>query len=214
MTPHEGSGSTVPPVRRCRTTNVGCAVARSLRPRCHPSHHVSSSCRCRPATLEVALEDSPSGLWRTLGKRVGCKPSGVRIPHPPPRLRALSHAFRLGALRRIGRCGIREEERGTSDDGSPILRPNFRPHRARANPFESRTRVGSHTQLPAPGFERAKGIPTAPVAGAIGAGRLRLGPFHLGPFRLGPLPCALFRLGSFRPSRSDFRWRPLHHLLT
>ncbi len=30
------------------------------------------------------LEDSPSGLWRTLGKRVGCKPSGVRIPHPPP----------------------------------------------------------------------------------------------------------------------------------
>ena len=29
-------------------------------------------------------EDSPSGLWRTLGKRVGCKPSGVRIPHPPP----------------------------------------------------------------------------------------------------------------------------------
>ena len=30
-----------------------------------------------------APEDSPSGLWRTLGKRVGCKPSGVRIPHPP-----------------------------------------------------------------------------------------------------------------------------------
>ena len=33
------------------------------------------------------LEDSPSGLWRTLGKRVGCKPSGVRIPHPPPPIR-------------------------------------------------------------------------------------------------------------------------------
>src|SRR5665647_1391372 len=33
--------------------------------------------RCR------TLEDSPSGLWRTLGKRVGCKPSGVRIPHSP-----------------------------------------------------------------------------------------------------------------------------------
>ncbi len=30
------------------------------------------------------MEDSPSGLWRTLGKRVGCKPSGVRIPYPPP----------------------------------------------------------------------------------------------------------------------------------
>ncbi len=28
-------------------------------------------------------ENSPSGLWRTLGKRVGCKPSGVRIPHSP-----------------------------------------------------------------------------------------------------------------------------------
>ena len=33
--------------------------------------------RCRP------LEDSPSGLWRQLGKLVGCKPSGVRIPHSP-----------------------------------------------------------------------------------------------------------------------------------
>ena len=29
------------------------------------------------------LEDSPSGLWRTLGKRVGLTPSGVRIPYPP-----------------------------------------------------------------------------------------------------------------------------------
>lgn len=29
------------------------------------------------------LEISPSGLWRTLGKRVGCKPSGVRIPLSP-----------------------------------------------------------------------------------------------------------------------------------
>lgn len=30
------------------------------------------------------LEGSPSGLWRSLGKRVGCKPSRVRIPLPPP----------------------------------------------------------------------------------------------------------------------------------
>jgi hypothetical protein len=29
-------------------------------------------------------EDSPSGLWRSLGKRVGLTPSGVRIPYPPP----------------------------------------------------------------------------------------------------------------------------------
>ena len=31
-----------------------------------------------------ATEDSPSGLWRSLGKRVGLTPSGVRIPYPPP----------------------------------------------------------------------------------------------------------------------------------
>ena len=30
------------------------------------------------------LEDSPSGLWRTPGTRVGLTPSGVQIPHPPP----------------------------------------------------------------------------------------------------------------------------------
>lgn len=29
------------------------------------------------------LEDSPSGLWRTPGTRVGFTPSGVQIPHPP-----------------------------------------------------------------------------------------------------------------------------------
>ena len=39
--------------------------------------------RGHPAML-AELEDSPSGLWRTLGKRVGFTPSGVRIPHPPP----------------------------------------------------------------------------------------------------------------------------------
>src|SRR5699024_4230618 len=30
-----------------------------------------------------SAEDSPSGLWRSLGKRVGLTPSGVRIPYPP-----------------------------------------------------------------------------------------------------------------------------------
>ena len=29
------------------------------------------------------MEDSPRGLWRTLGKRVGFTPSRVRISHPP-----------------------------------------------------------------------------------------------------------------------------------
>ena len=32
------------------------------------------------------MEDSPSGLWRTLGKRVGVTASRVRISYPPPRL--------------------------------------------------------------------------------------------------------------------------------
>jgi hypothetical protein len=36
------------------------------------------------SALEASQENSPSGLWRALGKRVGCKPSGVRIPHSPP----------------------------------------------------------------------------------------------------------------------------------
>ena len=32
------------------------------------------------------MEDSPSGLWRTLGKRVGVTASRVRISYPPPGL--------------------------------------------------------------------------------------------------------------------------------
>lgn len=31
-----------------------------------------------------AMENSPSGLWRTPGTRVGLTPSGVQIPHSPP----------------------------------------------------------------------------------------------------------------------------------
>lgn len=33
------------------------------------------------------MEDSPSGLWRTLGKRVGVTASRVRISYPPPGLK-------------------------------------------------------------------------------------------------------------------------------
>ena len=36
-----------------------------------------------PEPVRFRAEDSPRGLWRSLGKRVGCKPSRVRIPHPP-----------------------------------------------------------------------------------------------------------------------------------
>src|SRR5436305_9141040 len=31
-----------------------------------------------------SAEDSPSGLGRTIGNRVGRDPSGVQIPYPPP----------------------------------------------------------------------------------------------------------------------------------
>ena len=55
----------------------------------------------------MCTEDSPSGLWRTLGKRVGCKPSGVRIPHPPPPPRN---------LRDSGVLSWREENPQTLDD--------------------------------------------------------------------------------------------------
>ena len=33
--------------------------------------------------VETIQENSPSGLWRQLGKLVGCKPSWVRIPYSP-----------------------------------------------------------------------------------------------------------------------------------
>ena len=40
------------------------------------------------------MEDSPSGLWRWLGKSVGSNLSRVRIPYPPPKL--LNYAVAVG----------------------------------------------------------------------------------------------------------------------
>ena len=37
-----------------------------------------------PPLVASPAEDSHSGLVRTIGNRVGIKPSGVQIPHPPP----------------------------------------------------------------------------------------------------------------------------------
>ena len=51
---------------------------------------ISESCRQVAGVLMPRLsislraEDSPSGLGRTLGKRVGGNPSRVRISYPPP----------------------------------------------------------------------------------------------------------------------------------
>src|SRR5215470_10169240 len=42
--------------------------------------------RASAAPVSCPAEDSPSGLGRTLGKRVGGNPSGVRISYPPPPL--------------------------------------------------------------------------------------------------------------------------------
>src|SRR5262245_28351950 len=42
-------------------------------------------------SVGLPTEDSPSGLGRTLGKRVGGNPSRVRISHPPPRRPAMLH---------------------------------------------------------------------------------------------------------------------------
>ncbi len=39
---------------------------------------------CSAVSISLPAEDSPSGLGRTLGKRVGGNPSRVRISHPPP----------------------------------------------------------------------------------------------------------------------------------
>ncbi len=52
-------------------------------------------CLDRPSDPIVwSTEDSPSGLGRTLGKRVGGNPSRVRISHPPP--------FGTRRFRRVG----------------------------------------------------------------------------------------------------------------
>ena len=43
--------------------------------------------------VNLGWEDSPRGLWRSLGKRVGFTPSGVQIPYPPRRQQGGVHRF-------------------------------------------------------------------------------------------------------------------------
>src|SRR3954464_8427637 len=64
-TPHEGLPNSVPGAPR----SLPGAPART-RP---------------PGSVSCLTEDSPRGLGRTLGKRVGFTPSRVRISYPPPR---------------------------------------------------------------------------------------------------------------------------------
>ena len=66
-----------------------------MAPREEPTPVYGYDCPSRTVLRVDRLEDSPSGLWRTLGKRVECKLSGVRIPYPPPPricVRPQSHA--------------------------------------------------------------------------------------------------------------------------
>ena len=61
----------------------------------------------------LSAEDSPSGLWRSPGTRVGGNPSGVQIPYPPPTLRHASpveepRATGPGALQAGARSRARE----------------------------------------------------------------------------------------------------------
>src|SRR5690606_11668437 len=100
MVPHEGSARQPnrdpAPSRNRRQRKGGARAETAVTP---AGFGATAGCRlffwgC-PRRMRVALqEDSPSGLWRTLGKRVGFTPSGVRIPHPPPDRRA-----------RTARCG-------------------------------------------------------------------------------------------------------------
>src|SRR6185312_14897103 len=53
-----------------------------------------------PGSLAEHREDSPSGLWRSLGKRVGGNPSGVRISHPPQSRRRFPAGSSLKRYRR------------------------------------------------------------------------------------------------------------------
>jgi hypothetical protein len=100
VVPHEGSAPSLtdpntpaqPGRTRCTRPHSRAARSDSL-----SEHGVRYPRQAAPDSGPVAArrlgereEDSPSGLWRTLGKRVGLTPSGVRIPHPPQCARARS----------------------------------------------------------------------------------------------------------------------------
>ena len=103
-------------------------------------------------------EDSHSGLVRTIGNRVGIKPSGVQIPHPPPhdkRHRAQRCRLSCGGT---GRCRERTwpgEGRTRAPRGSPI-RPQQPAERAgRGAPPAEELRPGA--TAPPPGTSRRAG---------------------------------------------------------
>lgn len=70
----------------------------------HVSWFVISYSSC-PVThtnaFPQAMEDSPSGLWRTLGKRVGVTASRVRISYPPPDTPDAKHCKASGVFHKM-----------------------------------------------------------------------------------------------------------------
>ena len=66
------------------------------------------------------MEGSPSGLWRTLGKRVGRKPSRVRIPLPPPNI-----ISQLVWVIIFGRCNDDSNDNSKSAVGRPLALIGF-----------------------------------------------------------------------------------------
>lgn len=59
-------------------------------------------------SITDSKENSPSGLWRALGKRVECKLSGVRIPHSPQTNQPTVQGFYC----LLGLCGVDSNVRG------------------------------------------------------------------------------------------------------
>ena len=80
---------TIRPIDTCDDRGHGSAIANVDSPQTHGIWNCPDTVLWLLLVLEMrmhrnAVEDSPSGLWRTLGKRVGVTASRVRISYPPP----------------------------------------------------------------------------------------------------------------------------------
>ncbi|MDQ1294380.1 MAG: putative polymerase subunit gamma and tau [Actinomycetota bacterium] len=84
-------------------------------------------------SIDSPVEDSPSGLGRTIGNRVGLTPSGVQIPYPPPVREpgvtsiVTSGSRRLRTLRRSGAGGCGRRGLPSSAAGAPRVGSRGRP---------------------------------------------------------------------------------------
>lgn len=122
-----------------------------------------------------AAEDSPRGLGRTLGKRVGGNPSRVRISYPPPvphrALTSKGPAACSGALRRC-RSQFPPMVRRPARDLDPLALgepPGFRPRVPRQpRRYFGRSRISRVRRYPAPRSTSSECSPSASPARAEG----------------------------------------------